>query len=298
MQIHIQSAMARAVLLLVLGVTVSVFHLNAAAGELAVAKTRSLETDLEVSGLIKGLAENESGFIAHADLLKLPTETLSLKVDFYLEPSFEVTVVFMDDVMAALPLQEGADTLLMICRDGYLTLFTEPFRAEYKPFIVLQIDGLNPPDWPETLNEQYLGPYYAAVSEDLAPAYKTLFDGGGKRPWGAVSMEIVNYEEEYAPIYSGGFSELSASANQGRDIYMNNCMSCHRWEDDHFGGTTSNRVFPVLAGNAVHNSEYFRDFVRNPSKYMKGVYMPAHPHYTDDHFDKLTDFLAAYFDAP
>ncbi|MEM0910311.1 MAG: cytochrome c, partial [Pseudomonadota bacterium] len=228
---------------------------------------------------------------------KLPTQTFSLKVDFYLEPSFEVTVVFIDDILAALPLKEGADTALVICRDGYLSLYTQAFRNEYKPFFVLQIDGLNPLDWPETLNEQYLGPYYAAVSEELAPRYADLFDAGAKRPWGAIAIEVVNYDDEFAPIYSDGFSALSESARQGRHIYMNNCMSCHRWEDNQFGGTTSNRLFPVLAGSAVYNSDYFRDFVRNPSKYMKGVYMPAHPHYTDEHFDKLADFFAAYFDA-
>ncbi len=268
----------------------------AAAEPLALSGQRASDTDLEVRGLISGLKPDESRFVAHADLLKLPTQTFEMKIDFYLKSSFQVTVLFMDDLLAALPLAAGADTALIRCRDDYLSIFTQPFRAQYQPFFVLQIDGNNPLDWPETLNEQYLGPYYVAVSETIAPAYANLFDASSKRPWGAVALEVVNYEREYAPIYSGRFANLADKAAKGRELYMNNCMSCHRWEDGHFGGTTSNRVFPVLASNALYNADYFRDFVRNPSKYMKGVYMPANPHYTDEHFDHLTAFFSAYFE--
>lgn len=297
MQVNILETIRRTIGLLALGFMVSTFHQSAFADELAIAKERTADTDLEISGMVKGLGEGESGFIAHADLLKLPTETLSLKLDFYLEPSFEVTVVFMDDVMAALPLEDAADTALMKCRDDYLSLFTASFRAEYKPFFVLQIEGRDPHDWPETLNEQYLGPYYVSVSEKLAPAYADLVDGWSKRPWGAFGMEIVNFRDEYAPIFTGAFSQLSDSAVQGRELYLNNCASCHRWEDGQFGGGTSKLAFPVLASLAVYNNDYFRDFVGNPSKYIKGVYMPAHAHYSDTHFEKLTDFLAVYFEA-
>ncbi|MEE4660369.1 MAG: c-type cytochrome [Halieaceae bacterium] len=296
MHIHIPGGIRRAAAVLALGVLGSAFHSSALATELTLSRERTSDTDLEVFGLLQGLAAGESGFIAHADLLTLPTETLSLKVDFYLEPSFEVTVVFMDDVLAALPLAEGADTALMHCRDGYLSIFTDSFRRDYRPFFVLQIEGSNPEDWPETLNEQYLGPYFVSVSETLTPAYTDLFDGWSKRPWGAYALEVVNYQDEYAPVYEGAFARLSESAQQGRDMYLNNCMSCHQWEDGHFGGTTSNRVFPVLASTAVYNNDYFRSFVRNPSRYMKGVYMPAHAHYTDADFEKLTDFLSVYFD--
>ncbi len=296
MQFYFREAIQRAIGAFAFASLLSAFSLSVTAKELPISKQRIADTDLEISGLVKGLQDGELGYIAHAGLLTLPTETLSLKLDFYLEPAFEVTVVFMDDVLAALPLEESADTALVHCGDDYLSLFTESFRAEYKPFFVLQIEGRNPPDWPETLNEQYLGPYYVSVSEEIVPAYAELFDGWSKRPWGATEMEIVNFDDTYAPLYNGAFADLSDSAQEGREIYLNNCMSCHRWDDGRFGGGTSNRVFTVLASTAVYNNDYFKDFVRNPSKYKKGVYMPAHPNYTDAHFEMLTDFFSAYFE--
>jgi hypothetical protein len=56
-------------------------------------------------------------------------------------------------------------------------------------------------------------------------------------------IELANYEERYAAIHQGRWSQVSPRAVQGRQIWINSCASCHQGPGGIFGGTKSDRPF-------------------------------------------------------
>ncbi|MGJ3243349.1 MAG: c-type cytochrome [Opitutales bacterium] len=254
--------------------------------------------DLVITGKLKDLPADTVRFVRFADLAALPgVRSMQVPIDNY--PGEQtVEVLFLADLLAALPVDDTVDTVLARCKDGYLSLYTDTFREEYRPFLVLTIDGRPAGAWPESISGADIGPYYITVSEKLAPAYADLKDAGTKRPWGVTAFRLVRFEEEFSPLFSGKFADLTGDAAAGRDLYMNNCMSCHAWEGGTFGGTVSEFTFPVIAAKSKFMPDYFRKWVRNPQAFNPESKMEAQSHYTDADFRQLQAFLDTFFKQP
>ncbi|MGF1483876.1 MAG: c-type cytochrome [Opitutales bacterium] len=256
---------------------------------------RTSPTDLEVTGLLEGLADGESRFIKHEDLLALPTQDLDVEMEFWPGELRFCRILFLSELKKVLPLKDETDVLIVHCKDSYYSFFTRELVSEYHPFIVLQIDGKSPPDWPRTASGLDFGPYYVTASTEIAPHFEDLFYFPSKEPWGGVRIEAANYAKTFKPIYSGRFANLNAQQARGRYIYMNNCMNCHQWEDNSFGGNVGERNFVVLASHARYNKEYFFKYTKNPTQANPASKMSPNPHLTKAELEALRSFMSLYF---
>lgn len=248
--------------------------------------------DLEIRGKLAGVPAEESRFVRWSELRSLPTSTLTLPRAFGLATP-QLTVLFLSDLWAALPRSPTADTLLAICQDGYASVYPRDFITAYRPFLVLEINGIGPAGWPPPGVKNNFGPYVISIAAEVVPAVAQLLDGAHKRPWGAVTLEIANFSERFADAYRGKWAEISPRAALGRDLWINSCASCHRGPGKMFGGTKSDRPFEALVALAIGDAGYFRQYVREPKSKVPAATMEPHPHYTDEQLAALIAFITA-----
>lgn len=248
--------------------------------------------DLALTGRIAGLAAGGIGYARWADLRALPTTQLTVEGEF-IKGSQVLTVVFLSDLWKALPVTEGADTILAACGDGYASVYTSDFISEYRPFLVLEINGNGPASWPPPGLNFNPGPYVITVSAALVPSVAHFLDVEHKKPWAVTTIEIGNFAAKYRGVYTGRWASLSADATAGRQIWINSCGCCHAGPAGTFGGTKAGRPFAVIAAYAGADPAFFRKYVRNPKSLVASAKMEPHPHYTDAELAQLIAFITA-----
>lgn len=253
---------------------------------------RSAPLDLALTGMLSGLPAGEARYARWSDLRALPTSKLQMTGEFVEGPQ-EVTVVYLDDLWKALPVAPGADCVLATCGDGYASVFTSGFIARYRPFLVLEINGKGPGNWPPPGLAFNPGPYVITVSADQVPAAAKYRDVEHKKPWGVTTLEIASYAERYRAVYTGKWADLSAPARDGREIWVNSCASCHQGPGGIFGGTKADRPFEVIAAYAGYDRGYFVKYVRDPKSLVPCAKMEPHPNYGDNDLSHLIAFITS-----
>jgi cytochrome c2 len=249
---------------------------------------RSSPFDLVVKGTMAG----GTRYARWSDIHALPTSKVTVSAEFLKGPEV-LTVVFLSDIMKALPLSPDTDLLLATCGDGYAGIYTADFISKYRPFLVLEIDGKGPDKWPPPGLEFNPAPYVITVSSDLVPAVLGFKDLEHKKPWAVTEIEVANYATQFRGFYSGKWSSLSPSGQAGRQIWVNSCASCHSGPQGAFGGTKAQRPFQVLAAYAGYDRDFFVKYVRDPKSLVESAKMEAHPHYTDANMADLIEFITA-----
>lgn len=246
--------------------------------------------DLALTGQIEGVPAGETRYLRWDELAALPSRVLKLDGEFVPGPQ-DVTIVMLTDLLAQLPRKAGADAVIATCSDGYASIYTQAFIKDYQPFLVLKINGQGPDRWPPEGLKFNPGPYVISIADQLAPGASKLLDAGHKRPWGVNAIELVNYAERFAVLNQGALAKPSATVAAGREIWVNSCFSCHNIPQSNLGGTKAARPIQILASHAAYNADYFRTYVRTPTKLNPAAKMEPHPHYTDAQLDSLIAFL-------
>ena len=252
---------------------------------------RAEPLDLAISGELEGLAPGQVAYLRAKDLRALPSKTLAADNRYFPGPN-TLTIIPLEELWAALPRRSTADTLLAGCADGYMSVFDQAFVGNYHPFLVVAING-KPLD---KILEQGVafdgGPYIIDVSESLAPGVSTYLDIGHKEPWGVNSLNVVAHSVYFSSLYPPKTTTPSDPVvDQGRNIWINSCNSCHQGPDQRIGGTKAGFPLAVLQAQALYNQAYFRLYIRDPRKASPSSKMEPHPHYTDAQLDALTAFL-------
>lgn len=254
--------------------------------------SRGSPFDLEFTGRLAGLPAGQSRYARWSDLRALPTSRVTLNGEFTSGDQV-LTVVFLEDLLRALPLGAGADTMLATTTDGYAAVYTRSFIAQYRPFLVLEIDGKGPRDWPPPGVDYNPGPYVITVSSVLVPAVARYRDIDHKKPWGVTAIELANYAERYRGAYTGSRANLPPSGQDGREIWINSCACCHPGPPGVFGGTKSARPFQVIAAYAGYDRPFFTKYVRKPKSLVPCAKMEPHPDYSDAELSHLIEFITA-----
>ena len=253
---------------------------------------RASPFDLALTGKLTGVPSGATRYARWTDLRAMPTTKLSMNGEFVDGPQ-TLTVVFLEDLWKALPVAPGADCVLATCGDGYASVFTSAFISKYRPFLVLEINGKGPVDWPPPGLDFNPGPFVITESSDLVPSVATYRDVEHKKPWGVAALEIATYADRYGAIYSGKWASLSPAAADGREIWINSCASCHGGPEGIFGGTKAGRPFEVIAAYAGYAPSFFVKYVRDPKSLVACAKMEPHPHYTDEDLSNLISFITA-----
>ena len=244
------------------------------------------------AALLPDLAPGETRYVTWEDLRALPTTQIALPDEFGKGPR-TLRVLFLSDLERALPLLPGADCLLATCKDLYASVYTDAFVKAYRPFLVLELDGKGPKDWPPAGLKYNPAPYAITVSTTLVPLAREVLDLLHKKPWSVVSIEVADYSEKFSGAYSEAWAHLSPDAQAGRAIWINSCASCHPGPNGTFGGSKSGLAFPAVAAIAGYAQPTFRHYVRDPKSVNPTAKMEAHPHYTDAQLDELIAFITA-----
>jgi hypothetical protein len=204
-----------------------------------------------------------------------------------------VTALFLADLLRALPVPPGDDVVLAECTDHYAAVYRLDFIEKYRPFLVLEIDGLRPERWPPPGDSFNPAPYAILVAPAVAPGVATLLDPGHKKPLGVVSLRLARFAEVFHDAYSGRWASLPPAGVQGREIWINSCASCHPGPGTTFGGTKSGMPFELPAAIAAADPSLFKRYVRNPQGVNPAAKMEPHPHYSDAQLDALIAFICA-----
>jgi cytochrome c2 len=253
---------------------------------------RGSPTDLALAGLIPGIPMGQMRYVPWKELRSLPTSQVTVEGEFVPGPQI-LTVVFLDVLWKALSPEVGADTILATCSDGYAAVYTADFISKYRPFLVLEINGKGPSDWPPPGLSFNPGPYVVTVSESLVPSVALFQDVEHKKPWGVATLEVASFADRYKGVFSGKWSSLPPGGQRGRQIWINSCASCHQGPEGIFGGTKADKPFQVIAAYAGFDRPYFMKYVRDPKSLVPCAKMEPHPRYTDAQLADLIEFITA-----
>jgi hypothetical protein len=205
----------------------------------------------------------------------------------YVDATLNSVVLPMEVLFAKYPEMDHA---LAYCYDGYVSYYTPEFVAEYEPFIVLEIEGNEKGDL-QLEGAPDLGPFYITFEKPLVQGAAEMPDPDNKRPFGVYKIELGTRDVLVGDLYKGPMARLTPIEAQGRELWLNNCMSCHSWDTDETGGNLSNRTAKLLSIHARFNKKYFHDFIRNPEAMIPNTKMPKHPHYTNAQIESIRSFL-------
>lgn len=221
-------------------------------------------------------------------MIGLQTDEVPVHIP-YLDDSVMATVV----PLASLLVEHGDDPhVLAYCYDGYVSYFPSSFIERYDPYVVLRFKGYDVGRM-QLEGGPDMGPYYISFAKPLKQGSAEIPDPDNKRAYGVYKLEIGSKHELIGELFSGPLSDLPSEISTGRELWINNCMSCHSWGAEGPGGAFSNRTVQILAIHAKFNKSYFYNFVRDPSSLMPGAKMSKHPHYEDSQIEAIRQYLAA-----
>jgi cytochrome c2 len=255
-------------------------------------KERGSPFDLAVTGKITGIPSGETRYARWQSLRALSTAQVTVDGEFVHGPQV-LTVVYLDVLLKSLSPEPDADTILATCSDGYAAVYTSEFIGRYRPFLVLEINGKGPTDWPPPGLTYNPGPYVVTVSPALVPEVANFPDVEHKKPWGVTVLEVATFADRYKGVYTGKWASISPAAQRGRNIWINSCASCHQGPSGIFGGTKAGKPFEVIAAYAGFDQAYFMKYVRDPKSLVPCAKMEPHPHYTDAELADLIEFITA-----
>ncbi len=252
--------------------------------------------ELTISGLFADLPAGEKRVLPRAELRALPGIIHRREKPVPPLPEADLELLPIAAFLAAYPLSDDADMLVLRANDRWRSYWTRDFMASHKPWLLLAIDGKTPAEgWPKIADhDEALAPYHAGISKADAPEGWDGFTPAHGMADSTQVIEIiaVNSTEHFAPYFSGPLEKPSKLIAEGRDLFMRNCMTCHEGPGG-VGGNLSRRPFMILQMHARHNVPYLRQFVANPKSVMPETIMPAHPQFQDRDYYALIAFLRA-----
>jgi cytochrome c2 len=236
---------------------------------------------------------NESAYTLSLDqLVSLGSTTEAVYIP-YIEKTLKAEVLPLRKLLE-LNTRQGVDTLIAYCYDGYIAYFPADYIAQYEPYLVMSLSGREPGN----LNldgSPELGPFYITMTARPEAGSRDLPDPDNKRPFGVFRIEIGSEQALLGPLSRVSMPQLTLQLKQGREYWLNNCMSCHAWNKDGFGGILSNRTAEVLAIHARFNKNYFHNYIKDPTTMITDVKMPKHPHYDYEAIESIRAFLRQQF---
>ena len=222
--------------------------------------------------------------ITQADLMSLDPQTGPQRIHV-LEGTFETTFLPLEALVGAYGTLDAEDRILVNCGDGYQSNYSAEQLDTNRPYLVVAVEGEPYNEYVAANAQARFGPYYANIESE-----EGLLDPSNKMPFGVTEIIVAPEAWLLAELSAPDTSESLA---HGREIFVNNCASCHATTSGRFGGVLSNRNTAVLATHAKYNEPYFRNMLIDPvGTNPTAELMPSHPHYGDADFDAITSFMA------
>ena len=250
---------------------------------------RHAESDLEITGLVRGLAPGEAGYLSYHDLLGLPQTRFTVTGDENLGGAHAVSGVLLETLAKSLDVLPQSDLIDALCTDRYRSHYPAEYVAQHHPLLVLTIDGKPVSAWAQALHRYDPGPYLITYAH-FVPSFKILaHQDEAQIPDNLVRLNFTTQAATFTPLEPRGSFAQGSPEQQGFTIAKQNCLRCHF--EGGSGGTKSGRSWEFIGTWAQEQPSFFEAYVKNPQKFEPHSHMAANPDY-----DSATlAALAAYF---
>jgi mono/diheme cytochrome c family protein len=260
--------------------------------------TRTLPSDLELSGEITALPPGATRYITRDDLLALPQVSYTITDDANFTGSTQVSGVLLEELIRDLGAEPASDMVIAICDDQYRAHYPRAYIAGHHPLLVLKINGQSPAGWPKSPESHHddMGPFLISHPK-FAPS-PNIFSHRDEAqiPWGVVRLEFRNEKTVFSAIAPRGLHATDSLVQAGYRIAQQNCFRCHNMGRE--GGTKAGHPWLVLSAWATTSPEYFGAYVRNPQAKNPQAQMPGNPSYDDETLGALTAYFQIFSSSP
>jgi len=253
---------------------------------------RSSPSDIEITGMITGVAPGTSRYVSYETLLTLPQVTVIVTRDENFaemhREKVKVTGIYLDVLAGYLGVQPGSDLINALCSDGYRTNYSHDYVLKHRPIFVLKIDGLPVKSWAIHTHNEDLGTYFITHAA-FRPSFKVLGEGEMPQiPVDIVRLDFSSRHLVFGAIAPHGVFTRGSHLMAGYRIAQQHCFRCHNMGS--YGGTKAKVTWQQLGVDAASPAA-FEAYLRNPkSNYHKSATRPDSP------FDDATaKALQAYF---
>ncbi len=263
--------------------------LVASAQPLELLSERSSDGDLEVVGGFSGGRTN--GFIPRAQLMNLPSVTVTNRNDLEVHRPLVYTGIPLDDLFGLLPLAPGIDLVTAVCRDKYAAVYPKDYRQRHQPLLVLKLDGKDYADWPSTPSGARMAPFYISYGKFVADPKLTAADveEEARIPFAVVTLRFDRFADTLGRLQ---LTNATGATRDGETIALGQCLACHF--SGASGGRLSGKPWLVLAAWAKAEPDLFQKYVRNPRQVEPTSRMPGFPNYQAPALSSLQKYFSAY----
>jgi len=255
--------------------------------------TRDADNDLEVTGLVDGLAPGQSAYIRYKDLLALPQTRATIDDDpDYPGPPLHVSGVSFETLAAAIHPLPQSDLIDATCADRYRSHFPREYIAEHHPILVLTVDGKPLGAWAKQAHQYDPSPY-VVMYHHFIPAFRLLSHTDKPQlPDNLVRLNFSTEAATFTPLEPRGNFPAGSPEQMGFTIAKQNCLRCHFLGAS--GGTKSGRAWQTLAQYAREEPKYFQAYIHNPKSIDPHANMEPQPEYDAPTLAALTVYFRTF----
>jgi hypothetical protein len=256
---------------------------------------RKSSSDLEVTGLIRGVPSSSRHFISYDDLLKLPqVETTILNDENFTElkaPSVKVSGIYLTSLARSIGVLPQSDIIDALCTDLYRSHFPASYIAAHQPILVLTIEGKPSAHWATQTNNEDPGPYIISHSEFKPAFHVGSYEEIPQVPSNAVLIDFDTQHNVYGSITPPGQYAPGSPVENGFAIARQDCLRCHN--SGIYGGTKAHISWSTLAKSAHDNPTRFAQYTRDPRSVDPKSTMPSNLRFGKDTLASLTAYYQA-----
>jgi hypothetical protein len=255
--------------------------------------TRASASDLEITGLVEGLAPGQSAYIRYADLLRLP-QTRATVTDNpdYPGPPLHVSGVSFEALAAAIHPLPQSDLIDATCTDRYRSHFPAEYIAQHHPILVLTVDGKPLGAWAKAAHQYDPSPY-VVMYRGFVPSFRVLSHADKPQlPDNLIRIDFSTQAATFGAITPHGPHPPGSQVEIGFTIAKQNCLRCHFMGP--YGGTKSGHAWQSLAQWAHDEPKYFQAYIHNPKSIDPHANMEPQPEYDGPTLAALTAYFRTF----
>jgi hypothetical protein len=227
---------------------------------------RRSPSDLEITGMVAGVAPGVVRYISYERLLMLPQTTVTITGDdnFRELPQQKLTVtgVYLDVLESSLGALPGSDLLIALCSDGYRATYSRGYVKTHRPLLALKINGLPVETWVAQTHYDDPGTYFITHA-DFTPSFSVLsFQEIPKIPAKIMRLEFGTAQQVYGAIKPHQKDAANLQVIDGFRIAQQHCYRCHNMGN--YGGTKAGKPWQTLGSFASSSPAIFERYLRDP----------------------------------
>ncbi len=258
-------------------------------------RARASDSDLEITGLVRGLPPGSSAYLRRSDLLALPQIRATISDDLNLHGTLHVSGVSFETIAKVVGALPEADLIDALCTDHYRAHFPFDYITKHQPILILTIDGKPLSAFGVDSHQYDAGPYMVSY-QHFVPSFRVLaHDDEPQIPDNLVRLNFTTQADTFTPIAPRGSFGPGSPEQQGFTIARQNCLRCHF--QGAVGGTKSGRSWHSLGVWAREQPLFFQQYVKNPQRFEPHSHMAPNPSYDEPTLRALTAYFKTFAEA-